>query len=733
MIILRQSVVVKTVSMKMAVKNTISIRNFKGLPSLHAKYPESQWALLEPDLIAILNGNKISHALEDIYRTVDTLHKTNCNCESFMLDNLRTLIETNLLQKLYILLDKEDDFLMDINVLWKNFCGQMRTIRNIFILFEKSPKSNQQNNVHLMSSTLFKNIIVLNATIRKRIVTELLKAIEIERNGIQIDVKLMRAITSMLTDLQTYTEVFHNEFERISEEFYENEGNELIKYYSVSEYLKYTSFRIKEEEERGMNYVNGNTTFAMISIIERKMIGNHVTEILDAGFEKLIEDENHEDLSLMYSLIWRMFGGYNHLSLYFNEYVMKVGNKIMNMTDGETIEHLLEFKKKLNSVIKNCFMGNKLMYEDLRKRFSKFINTQQNRPAQLLAKYVDQKLRAKNINMDELETCLTEIMAIFRLIQGKDIFEAFYKKELAKRLLLGKSASQDAENSMVSKLKYECGSTFTSKIEGMFNDISISSEINSAFKQYLTNLTEKNSIPDLSINILTSSFWPNYPTFKVNLPVEFISYQDLFQKFYSMNHSGRKLLWQPNLGYCILKADFENGKKELQVSLFQTLILLLFNTSVELNYNEIKELTNIDEKELKRTLISLTCGRSRVLLKNPKGLGIEETDKFMLNKQFTDRLFRVRINQVQLKETEEEDRITEQHVLIDRQFQIDAAIVRIMKSCKCISHTNLISELFNKLGIPVKPSDLKRRIELLIEREYMERDKDNPAYYNYIA
>lgn len=38
-------------------------------------------------------------------------------------------------------------------------------------------------------------------------------------------------------------------------------------------------------------------------------------------------------------------------------------------------------------------------------------------------------------------------------IAGKDVFEAFYKKDLAKRLLVGKSASVDAEKSMLSKLK----------------------------------------------------------------------------------------------------------------------------------------------------------------------------------------------------------------------------------------------------------------------------------------
>lgn len=40
------------------------------------------------------------------------------------------------------------------------------------------------------------------------------------------------------------------------------------------------------------------------------------------------------------------------------------------------------------------------------------------------------------------------------IVAGKDVFEAFYKKDLAKRLLVGKSASVDAEKSMLSKLKH---------------------------------------------------------------------------------------------------------------------------------------------------------------------------------------------------------------------------------------------------------------------------------------
>ena len=67
--------------------------------------------------------------------------------------------------------------------------------------------------------------------------------------------------------------------------------------------------------------------------------------------------------------------------------------------------------------------------------------------------------------------------------QGKDVFEAFYKRDLAKRLLLGKSASADAEKTMIGKLKAECGAQFTNKLEGMFKDVDLSREILGSFRQ----------------------------------------------------------------------------------------------------------------------------------------------------------------------------------------------------------------------------------------------------------
>ncbi|THU61819.1 hypothetical protein C4D60_Mb07t27280 [Musa balbisiana] len=370
--------------------------------------------------------------------------------------------------------------------------------------------------------------------------------------------------------------------------------------------------------------------------------------------------------------------------------------------------------------------------DDLQRMYTLF---QRNRPAELIAKFVDEKLRAgnKGTSEEELESMLDKVLVLFRFIQGKDVFEAFYKKDLAKRLLLGKSASIDAEKSMITKLKTECGSQFTNKLEGMFKDIELSKEINDSFKQSSQARTKLPTGIEMSVHVLTTGYWPTYPPMDVRLPHELNVYQDIFKEFYLSKYHGRRLMWQNSLGHCVLKAEFPRGKKELSVSLFQAVVLMLFNDTQRLSLQDIKDSTGIDDRELRRTLQSLACGKVRVLQKIPKGREIEDEDSFVFNEEFTAPLYRIKVNAIQMKETVEENTSTTERVFQDRQYQVDAAIVRIMKTRKVLSHTLLITELFQQLKFPIKPVDLKKRIESLIDREYLDRDKNNPQIYNYLA
>ncbi len=86
---------------------------------------------------------------------------------------------------------------------------------------------------------------------------------------------------------------------------------------------------------------------------------------------------------------------------------------------------------------------------------------------------------------DEIELVLDRTITLFRFITEKDAFERYYKGHLARRLLSGRSVSDDAERGMLAKLKVECGFQFTKKMEGMFQDMKISADTTSEYKNYI--------------------------------------------------------------------------------------------------------------------------------------------------------------------------------------------------------------------------------------------------------
>lgn len=120
-----------------------------------------------------------------------------------------------------------------------------------------------------------------------------------------------------------------------------------------------------------------------------------------------------------------------------------------------------------------------------------------------------------------------------------------------------------------------------------------------------------------------------------------------------------------------------------------------------------------DDKQLIRTLQSLACAKYRVLQKKTKGKDIFPTDNFRVNRHFSEPKFRIKINQIQLKETKEEKEETFERVAQDRQYETQAAIIRIMKSRKKLRHNDLIQMTIDqtknrgKLDVP----EIKKQIE----------------------
>jgi cullin-4 len=122
----------------------------------------------------------------------------------------------------------------------------------------------------------------------------------------------------------------------------------------------------------------------------------------------------------------------------------------------------------------------------------------------------------------------------------------------------------------------ECGAAFTSKLEGMFKDMELSKDIMVHFKQHMQNQRAPGPI-DLTVNHSHHGLLAHLHTHGIAPPSRDGQTSGSIQDVLPRQAQWWKLQWQTALGRAVLKADFKEAKKEFQRSLFQTLVLLMFN------------------------------------------------------------------------------------------------------------------------------------------------------------
>lgn len=638
-------------------------------------------------------------------------------------------------------------FLEELNRKWNDHNKALQMIRDILMYMDRTYiPSTHKTPVHELGLNLWRDNIVRSNKIQTRLLNTLLELVHRERTGEVINRGLMRNIIKMLMDLgpSVYQEDFEKPFLEVSAEFYKVESQKFIECCDCGEYLKKAERRLNEEMERVTHYLDAKSEAKITNVVEKEMIANHMPRLVhmdNSGLVNMLLDDKYEDLGRMYNLFRRVPSGLLTIREVMTSHLRETGKQLVTDPERlkdpvEFVQRLLDEKDKYDNIISSAFNNDKTFQNALNSSFEYFINLNPRSP-EFISLFVDDKLRKglKGVSEEDVETILDKVMMLFRYLQEKDVFEKYYKQHLAKRLLSGKTVSDDAERSLIVKLKTECGYQFTSKLEGMFTDMKTSQDTMHGFYASHPELGDSRT---LVVQVLTTGSWPTQPSVTCNLPAEMSALCEKFRSYYLGTHTGRRLSWQTNMGSADIKATFGKGQKhELNVSTYQMCVLMLFNNADRLSYQEIEQATEIPASDLKRCLQSLACVRGKnVLRKEPMSKDIGEDDAFFVNDKFTSKFYKVKIGTVVAqKESEPEKQETRQRVEEDRKPQIEAAIVRIMKSRRVLDHNNIIAEVTKQLQsrFLANPTEIKKRIESLIERDFLERDNVDRKLYRYLA
>ncbi|KAJ4478974.1 ubiquitin-protein ligase [Lentinula aciculospora] len=596
----------------------------------------------------------------------------------------------------------------------------------------------------------------------------LLRLIERQRNGEVIDQGLLKKVVLSFVSLgldnndlnneclDVYKEHFETPFIEATENYYKLESETFLASNTVSEYLKKAEDRLREEEDRIERYLHTSTRKELITKCEHVLIREH-SELMWESFQKLLDFDQDEDLQRMYALLSRIPEGLEPLRKRFEGHVKQAGLSSVSKLVGEGgnadsidpkayVDALLEVHKKNSETVARSFKSEAGFAASLDKACREFVNrnaatgSSSIKSPELIAKHADMLLRKNNKMAEEedLEGALNRVMILFKYLEDKDVFQTFYTTKLSKRLIHGVSASDESEASMISKLKEACGFEYTNKLQRMFTDMSLSKDLTDSFKDRMSQNHDDMDIT-FSIMVLGTNFWPlNPPPHEFVIPAEILTTYDRFQKYYQTKHSGRKLTWLWNYSKNELRTNYLNQKYILMTSSYQMAVLVLYNKNDTMSLEEIFVATTIGKDILTQVLGLLV--KAKILIN-------DEGDQYDLNpgtvirslmefsKSFKSKKIRVNLNLPIKAEVKQETNEVLKAVDEDRKYAVQATIVRIMKARKTMKNQGLIQEVISQISHRFAPKipDIKKAIETLLEKEYIERVEGSKDTFAYVA
>ena len=356
--------------------------------------------------------------------------------------------------------------------------------------------STTKPSIEELGFNLFREFVFRNAELKPKVLNGACQLLSSDRqhgSGFGFDPKLLHEVVSMFHTLSVYTTDFEPKLLGESQTFFRGWVFTKISTLKLAEYVDQCHALIKSEVERCELFALSETTKRdLVSQIEVFLIVEQEARLVrNDDVAELMYEDKLDALQSLFVLLQRKDLG-EKLRPAFEGYINKQGESIIfdEEREAEMVVRLLHFKMKLDTILEYSLAKNQSLGHGLREAFETFINktkkttmtwgTDNDKPGEMIAKYVDLILRGgskaipdslmapgvatvvpteEDIDEDEadedsqINKQLDQVLDMFRFVHGKAVFEAFYKKDLAKRLLMGRSANADAEKSMLTRLK----------------------------------------------------------------------------------------------------------------------------------------------------------------------------------------------------------------------------------------------------------------------------------------
>ena len=367
---------------------------------------------------------------------------------------------------------------------WDQYKLAIGNVKDILMYMDRTyVKTYRKSTVYAMALKLFRDVVIYNDNVRPRLKSILLENVRLERGGQLIDRDMMKSISYMLVELpdtgteSCYTVEFERDFLEETASYYKQESQDYIVEYTCPDYVKKAESRLQEEETRAVAYLAPGTLERLLAVVEHELITTRAAALIDmegSGCAQMFYDINEstvglssgdssnsggtssinreEDLRRMFSLLSRVSPTLELLRASMYAYLKSAGAKILAESSANAasrnpvrfVQSLLSLKSKFDYIVEKCFQCDKKAIKKLKEAFEYIVN-QNPQCSAFLSDYIDDLLRnaLKEVSENVADIQLDKFVVMFRFLCDKDVFENHYKVALCKRLLSGKSISDD--------------------------------------------------------------------------------------------------------------------------------------------------------------------------------------------------------------------------------------------------------------------------------------------------
>ena len=477
----------------------LMVKNFRPVRKVDPKaFLDQTWQKIDAALDTIFKQGEIDFSLEELYRGVENLCRQNMardvkerlvkKCKEYVGGALKTKVKESLGRT-------NIDVLRTTLQAWSTWHEQVQYLDWIFCYLDRSYLLPRHESLRDISIGLFRSVIFEHAKLNPRIIDGACDLVAADRAGGDLDSDTFKKTVDTFHDMHVYTQHFEPRLLELSQEYAMKWADVESEQKSLPEYVRSARALMDREMQRADTYRLPNTTKRdLLTLLEDHLISRKEERLMNQDeIHDLLDANAVEDLELLYSLLERRRLG-NKLRPAFTKWIEDEGTAIVfNEKEQENmVIQLLTLKRQLDTFWKVSFHRNDELGHGLRESFETFMNktkktsaswgTDNSKTGEMIAKYVDMLLRggakaipsqltrrastkvevaeAEDDDEDaivdedtEVNNQLDQVLDLFRFVHGKAVFEAFYKKDLARRLLMGRSASADAERSMLARLK----------------------------------------------------------------------------------------------------------------------------------------------------------------------------------------------------------------------------------------------------------------------------------------